>query len=245
MSPYRIVIDMTEANYIDRITTPDAALKAVEKISKNKSNNLVIVRLGGGALQFAETAFSGVSTQKILAKKVTREAQGRGPHFDAYKDLLSDQFPYLAQYNLSGTASIETAHLQPELAAAYWRQFPEHSEEAYNARRHLGYTALLTAGDQKTTGTLEPGTGFILPQNHNAPIIHNVVPVDPKQPGEFIKLLVPSDSAEAREFMQDDGYMSLDSIMTQALEGATVQPMKVVTRRVPGRTVYRNERRAD
>lgn len=236
---------MTEANHIDRMTTQDTALSAVEKISKGKSNNLVIIKLGGGALQFAETAFSGVSTQKIFAKKVTREAQGRGPHFDAYKDLLSDQFPYLAQYNLSGTASIETTPLQPELATAYWRQFPEHSEEAYNARRHLGYTALLTAGDQKTIGTLEPGTGFILPQNHDAPIIHNVVPVDPKQPGEFIKLLIPSDSATAREFMQDDGYMSLDDLMTQALGSAVVQPVKVITRRIPGRTVYRGERRAD
>jgi hypothetical protein len=237
---------MTEAQKsIDRLTVHDTALSAVEKIRTNQSNDLVTIHLGGGALQFAEVAFEGLSTQHILAKKVTREPQGRGPHFDAYRDLLSDQYPYLAQFNLSGTASIETAHLAAELAAAYWREFPKHSEEAFVARRHLGYTALLTAGDEKTVDTLKPGTGFILPQNHDLPIVHNIVPVNPEHPGQFIKLLIPNDSAKAREFMQDDGYMSLDSLMTQALDSATVQPVKVVTRRLPGKTVFRSERRAD
>lgn len=239
---------MAEAqNPINRLTTKEATLNAVEKINKGKINDLVLVRLGGGALQFAEAAFDGVSSQTILAKKVTREPQGRGPHFDAYKGLLSEQHPYLTQFNLSGTASIETTHLQPELAAAYWRQFPEHSEDAFTARRHLGFTALLTAGDEKASGTLESGTGFILPQNHSIPIIHNVVPISPEQPGQFIKLLVPNDTAEAREFMEDDGYMSLDSMMTQALDKAVVEPVKIV--RVPGptrtRTVRAMPKRAD
>ncbi len=234
-------------NPIDTNTTKEETLGAVEKISKGRANDLVLVRLGGGALQFAEAAFDGVSTQTILAKKVVREPQGRGPHFDAYKDLLNEKYPYLAQFNLSGTASIETTHLQPELAAAYWRQFPEHSNEAFDARRHLGFTALLAVGDEKAVGTLDPGTGFILPQNHDVPIIHNVIPSNPEQPGQFIKLLVPNDTAEARHFMEDDGYMSLDTMMTQALDKSTVEPVKIV--RVPGptrtRTVRVEPRRAD
>jgi hypothetical protein len=232
-------------NPISRLTTHEEASSTVEKISKGEANDLVLIRLGGGALQFTETAFDGVSSQAILAKKVIREPQGRGPHFDAYKGLLSEQHPYVAQFNLSGVASIETTHLQAELADAYWHQFPEHSDEAFTARRHLGFTALLTAGEKKTTGTIEPGTGFILPQNHNIPIIHNVVPTDPEQPGQFIKLLVPNDTIEARGFLQDDGYMSLDSLVTQSVDSATIQPVKEVVRHMRGRTVYRRPMRAD
>lgn len=217
---------------LEVVTSTARVTEVVTGISNGNYNDLALIELEGGIMQYANIAFKGLSATTILAKKVTREATGRGPHFDAYDgSLLHPDYPYIGLYNLSGTASVTTAHLQKELADAYWRDFPEATDEAHAARRHFGFVAIAAAGENRAEGTLKPRTAFVLPQNHaQSPIVHNVVPTDPENPGQFIKLIAAPLLEGARELLADDGYQSLDEVATQALGGAIVEPGKEIVR---------------
>jgi hypothetical protein len=216
---------------LEVVTSAERVTEVVTQISSGELNDLTLIELDGGIMQYADLAFRGLSSQAVLAKKVTREATGRGPHFDAYGDLINPDYPYIGLYNLVGTADVTTAHLQKELAEAYRRDFPNPTEEAHAARRHFGFVAIAAAGDYKAVGVLKPRTAFVLPQTHaNLPVVHDVVPTDPENPGEFIKLLATPPSKAAQDFLKEDGYQSLDEVATQALGGTIVEPGKETVR---------------
>jgi hypothetical protein len=209
------------------IITEDTELsEAVRSIQAGEKHELVLAELGGGLLRFVGVAFpeADVCTQ-VLAQKYVREPEGRGPHFDVYNGLLDDKYPYVALYNLSGTAQVAATELSAELAAVYFKEFINHTDEAAVARRHLGALALSSPNSIVFEAEIGPGHGFVLPQYEQGPhIVHDIVPTDPTKPGEFIKFVVSNGSKEATEKLFKNGYKPLDAFVTETLGGVIAVP---------------------
>lgn len=229
--------------------------QALNGVVWEQKNEIVLLELDGGLTTFADVAFRGLGFSRILAKKVEREAEGRGPHFDVYDDLLHPEFPYIGLYNLTGPAHVTATALPKDMADAYRRDYPSHSEAAAEARRKFGFVALALAGNTMFTGNLKPRTGLILPQIIEEPLVHEVLPYEPSNPGSFIKLVVANSKIGAAELLGDNDYISLDELLTQSVGGLpkieqnrdSVQPdrEKITIRPPRRRDVSRGGRRMD
>jgi hypothetical protein len=96
--------------------------------------------------------------------------------------------------------------------------YPGPTDEAFEARRHFSAITFQAPNTETFTGKLQPGTGLVLPQHPNGPhIIHDITPTNPKNPGEFIKLAVPSSDEEAVEELTSRNYVTLDELITRGL----------------------------
>lgn len=200
---------------------------------------LVFTNFGEGVLEFADVAFPGLDRSRIYAEKRVREPGGQGPHFDVYEDGIDQAYPWVAVYNLAGRASVRATLLPEVYAKDYTENFPERDAAAYDARRHYSELAFSRPGAKVSTGTLEPNMGMIVLQKPTiAPVVHEIIPRDPDNPGEFVKLICPADNEAGREIIEKTGSVPLDTFVTNALRAAQRSsdlPAMVERARRPGR----------
>ncbi len=213
---------MTKAE-IPIVTTHSQLSEEVISIRTNDQAGAFITEISGGILKFAEAAFPEIDRDKIYAQPNEREPEGRGPHFDVYGTLLDKNFPWLAVYNIAGLAVMNVTELPEDLAKSYFIRYPEPTDEAFEARRDFSSIAFKTPDSKHKilTGTLKPDSGFVLPQKIDGPhIIHDIIPKDQREPGRFIKLVIPSISKATHKRMKDGGYEPLDELMTKVIKGS-------------------------
>lgn len=206
---------------------------------------IMLGELGGGVLRFAGAAFPEADVDNIYAQYNERQSEGRGPHFDIYDEGLSEDYPWLGVYNLAGTCAVQAAIMPRNLNAEYARLYPEPTEEAYEARRHLGALVLDSPLSEVYKGTLRPDRGLILPQSKNGPhIVHEVVPEDSANPGNFIKMVVPKQTTTNIEQLNKSGFTPLDELLTKGLgapedveefEDSRVSPLDIPPEQPPSR----------
>lgn len=202
------------------VFTDQEQLTAVTSLRvSGEGSRAMLCELGGGILRFSDMIFPGAGQDAIMAQKFEREAEGKGAHFDVYGTLLSADYPWLAVYNLGGTATIRTVTLPEDLAAIYDKTYPEPTDTAYEARRHFAGIAFTVPDAAVSTGVLRPRTGLVLPQRVDGPhIVHEVTPFRADVAGEFVKMMVPSSDDEAKATLAGLGYVSLDELVTRGLD---------------------------
>lgn len=223
----------------------------VKSLNQDDNAQAVLCELGGGLLKFAEAAFPDADNSDIYAQHNEREPEGRGAHFDVYGDYVKKEYQWIGIFNLAGKAAVSTLVLPPELASSYFVSFPEPDDNAFEARRHYSAIALMTPGAKILTGRFNPATGLVLPQRKHGPhIIHDVVPSDKDNPGKFVKLVVPSNSKDAKDKIKSGAYEPLDEFVTRSLGGElprteeAIQAISETRIRVPvGRQVRLPQRR--
>lgn len=212
----------TELEFIDDVDDFSRRVQGmgVDVDNGDISTDKAVVLSSGhdGLLGFAEDAFPTASIDEIYAKHYEREPEGRGAHFDVYRDLLDPEYPWLAVYNLAGRVSLRALKLPDELAESYFKRFPFPSSAAFKARRDYSSIALNSTEDEDIyTATLDAGDDMVIAQYADGPhIIHEIVPENPSDPGEFIKLVVPRDG-ESQVLIEEDDMVPLDKLATSAL----------------------------
>lgn len=200
------------------ITNPGELTESVLRIRGDRDPAAVMCELGGGILRFAVAVFPAVAPDKIYAQYNHREPEGRGPHFDVYGAFLDEDYPWLGLYNLAGRVSLRTVSLPEDLSKVYAEMYPAPTDEAFDARRHFSAIALGDSKAKIATGTLDAGTGLVLPQKITGPhIVHDLVPENPDHPGKYVKLIAPNGSPEANERMNRGGYKPLDELLSEGL----------------------------
>jgi hypothetical protein len=181
---------------------------------------IVFTRLGGGILNFAAAAFPGLSPEEIYADVNEREPEGRGAHFDVYANTLDGRYPWLGIYNLSGSVAVKASPLPVDLARIYFERFPEPTDNTYQARRDFSSIALLSEDVTTFKGRLDENMGMIVLQKASGPhVIHDVLPQDPRNPGEFVKMTAPDNSDLGRWMIDHTHSIPLDELLTTSLTG--------------------------
>ncbi len=203
----------------------DSPVKLREEIAHiEDAQNIVLADLEGGLINFSKVIFGDVSASVIFAQKQQREAEGIGPHFDVHDDLVDNRYPFVGVFNLSGENKVRAVKLPDELAKIYRDTFPDADDAAYDARRHFGAIAFEAPNADVVEGRLSPGMGLVIPQGiHATQIVHEVTPLNPSMPGEFIKLTIPS-REEAKQTIMNIGYVCLDELVTRGLSEGTEAP---------------------
>ena len=198
---------------LEVITKPRVLRAELEAIRQGAETEVLLTELGGDMLKLAGVAFRDVEGDEIYAQRFEREPEGRGAHFDIYNERLSEEYPWIALYNLEGTNTITTAKLPEDLANDYFDVYPEPTDEAKVARRTFSKLALKRPEVATSTGQLGPNMGLILPQHINGPhIIHNVVPNNVENPGSFVKMVVPANQEEA-SLLEESDYLPLEDFL--------------------------------
>jgi hypothetical protein len=217
-------------------TEKNAFATAVGEIARAERNELILARLGGGILQFADAVYPGVDRDNIYAQMNQRESQGRGAHFDVYNTYADPDHEWLGHFNLSGTATVRTTQLPEDLAASYAQRYPKQTDEAFTSRRHFSAIALEAPGAVISTGTIEPLTGFALPVRANGPhIVHDIVPTS-TDPGKFVKLVVPPKDHNTRNALTEKGYEPFDTFLTRVLGGVIPQAPELASQELSDTT---------
>lgn len=192
--------------------------EAVSKIADGKRNELILGNWAGGFLEFAGVVFPGVDQNDIFASRIVREPTGREPHFDAYKSYIDEEKFWLGHYNLSGDAQVVTTELAQDLAEAYDRRYPVQTDDSGDARRLFSRIALIEPEARVGHGMMRAGTKMVLPVRPQGPhIVHDIVPGDASNAGEFVKIIVPTRSKDERDQLISGGYASLDNFLTHSI----------------------------
>jgi len=205
------------------------SLVSREQLSERLSNlrvgsnpKVLLCELGGGILKFVSAAFPNRGERCVLAQHFSREPEGRGAHFDVYGELLEEEFPWVAVFNVVGDAEVSAFPLPENLARRYGQAHPMPSDDAFEARRILAAEALADPVVTVSKGALYRHSGLIIPQLKVGPHwVHQVVPLNPQSPGQFIKLLVPANDEGAHKLLAENGYAPLDGVLTAALHLAS------------------------
>jgi hypothetical protein len=72
---------------------------------------------------------------------------------------------------------------------------------------------------------MEAGTKMVLPVRPQGPhIVHDITPTDESNPGEFVKLVVPTRSKDERRQLLLGGYKPLDSFITDSIGYSVPNP---------------------
>lgn len=178
----------------------------------------ILCNLGGGLLRFASAAFPGVDQDFLYAQRFDRQPEGRGPHFDVYHELVDQDHPWLALFNLAGEASLRATVLPHDLAIAYTSRYPLPTDDAFEARRDYSRLAFKEPDSVIQTGHINAGTGLFIPQLLQGPnVVHEVVPIDPENPGSFVKMVVASTGSDSCHTLDQKGYAPLDEFVTREL----------------------------
>ncbi|HET7059831.1 MAG TPA: hypothetical protein VFH99_00715 [Candidatus Saccharimonadales bacterium] len=193
---------------------PDTLSEQIASRGKPLNGNVALLaELGGGILRFAGAAFPEADVDNVYAQYNERQPRGRGPHFDIYDKKISEDYPWLAVYNLAGRCSVAAAVMPNFLADEYDRLYPEPNEAAYNARRHFGALVLNSPKSDVYSGVLNAGGGLVLPQSgEKSYIIHEIVPEDPAESGSFIKMIVPEQKSKTLKELRDNGFIPLGEL---------------------------------
>lgn len=169
----------------------------------------------GGLLQFVQYAF-GNNPSRLYGQIVTREPEGKGPHFDVYQDILDDDFPYIGIFNLTGSADLRVTVLSFELAKAYRGAFPKPTPEALEARKLFGQLAFAASDIEVAKVRIQPDYGIIIPQRDKH-YVHDIKPVFPSSGGKYVKLVMINSEDEAEDAIRDAGYEQFDELVTNTL----------------------------
>jgi hypothetical protein len=208
-----------EALTMNPLTGRSQLAVRLAQLRRGHSVEIIVTDLRTGILDFVEAVFPDLGTRTLLAQTFTREPSGRGSHFDVYGDLLDEEFPWVAAFNIAGDAYVNAFELPGALARRYFAEHPGPSDEAYEGRRAIAGEALEDPRVTVGRGVLYRRRGLIIPQLKAGPhFVHNVMPMNAEEPGQFIKLLVPAGGARARKQLWDNGYDELDEILTRALD---------------------------
>lgn len=165
---------------------------------------------------FVQGVFGEIDPEELLVKEVGRPQEGIGPHFDLHDDLVNPEHPFIATYNIHGEATLRATALPKELWDYYKSQYPEATEQAKIARRHLGALALMDPTSTVYKGTVRKGTGLIIPQVvGEPPLIHNIAPLSRHRSvpnpargvaGKFLKFVAPRPTMKALRTLEKEGY---------------------------------------
>jgi hypothetical protein len=212
-------IRAADAMTMDVLTTGEQLSERLSVLRRRRSTEVVLCELGGGVLNFVAAAFPGLERRCVFAQHFRRETLGRGAHFDVYGELLDDEFPWVAVFNVAGDAEISAFPLPEILARRYRQEHSATSDEAFEARRRIATEALKDFPVHLSRGVLYRHRGLIIPQLKAGPHwVHHIVPVNPDTPGQFVKLLIPSNDEGTVKQLGDKGYAPLDGVLTAALE---------------------------
>lgn len=178
----------------------DAAKRAIKEALLGRPR--VVLMSARDETHFVESLFGvAVPAKRVWVSRETRDGFERGPHFDLYQSIVDPAYPFLATFNLTGTATVESTELDPELAAYYFKHYPTITESAYAARRFVSALALQQPGWRKESQQLTEGVGMFIPQRVGAlPVIHEVRPPaadGPQSQGVFHKYIVPRNEQNA------------------------------------------------
>jgi hypothetical protein len=204
-------------------------LKSREQLSERLSDlrlgskpAVLSCELGGGILDFVSGAFPNRGERCVLAQHFSREPEGRGAHFDVYGELLDEEFPWVAVFNVVGDAEVSAFPLPKNLARRYEQAHCRPTDEAFEERRVLAAEALADTTVTLSKGALYRHGGLIIPQFRAGPHwVHQVIPLNPLESGQFIKLLIPATDERAHKLLADNGYAPLDGLLTAALDLAS------------------------
>lgn len=162
--------------------------------------------------RFVDTCYPDLlDPAKLFVTVRNREPQGSGPHFDAYTGLLSPYYPWVAVCG-KGAVKMTGAELPAPLGKQYDQDHPDPgTEAAYVARRNYGAIALNSETNRPSrTHSLDGTWGFVLTQIPDRPyFVHNIEPVNPRQPGALLKLALPADDRAAK-VLTEAGYAPFD-----------------------------------
>jgi hypothetical protein len=189
--------------------------RALERLRRGAEQGPIIWELYTGLLGFLKTVFPGIGNSRLYGQIFDREPKGRGAHFDVYDEFLHPDFPWVALFNLSGDAVVSVCRLPDSLGVRYSLAHPEATDEAYEARRRIAEEALTDPGAHPDKGHLFSECGLIIPQQRDGPDwIHNIVPMDERNPGRFAKFAVTKD--DTRHLYQR-GYDLVNDLLRHAL----------------------------
>jgi hypothetical protein len=203
------------------ISQPELLTEQVLTIrDPRQEQRTIISEIGGGVLRFSNAIFPEIDRDQVYYQSSDREAYGRGAHFDVYQNFIHQAFPWIGIFNLSGSSELTILDLPEDLAESYKQRYPNPNDVAFYARRQFSEIALTSPGARPVRGTINPGTGLVIPQRHNGPhVIHDVVPLDTSNPGKFVKLVIPSGEEAAKKRLRIGGYEPLDEALTKAFGG--------------------------
>jgi hypothetical protein len=211
-------IRAVDALTMEPLTSREQLSDRLADLRAGSTAKVLLCELGGGVLDFVSAAFPSRGERCVLAQRFHREPLGRGAHFDVYGQLLDEEFPWVAIFNIAGDAEVSTFSLPEGLARRYAEEHPVPSDAAYEARRIVAAEALADPAVRVDKGVLYKHSGLILPQLKAGPHwVHEVVPLNSGNPGQFIKLLVPANNEGARKQLGENGYAPLDGVLTAAL----------------------------
>jgi hypothetical protein len=211
-----------EALKMEPLTSREQLSERLSDLRLGSNPTVLLCELGGGILDFVSAAFPNRGERCVLAQHFSREPEGRGAHFDVYGELLDEEFPWVAVFNVVGDAQVSAFSLPKSLARRYYQAHPRPTDEAFEARRILAAEALADTAVTLSKGALYRHGGLIIPQFKAGPHwVHQVVPLNPLKPGQFIKLLVPATDEGAHKLLADNGYVPLDGLLTAALQLAS------------------------
>lgn len=215
------IIRAAEKLNMESLTSREHLSARLADLRMGRNPQVLLCTLGGGILDFVAGVFPNRGERPILAQHFLREPEGRGAHFDVYGELLAEEFPWVAVFNVAGDVEVSALPLPLSLARRYGQEHPEPTDEAFEARRMLAAQALADPGVTLSIGALYGQGGLIIPQSKAGPHwIHRIAPFDPKSLGQFVKVLVPANDAGAHRALADDGYVSLDGLLTAALRSS-------------------------
>jgi hypothetical protein len=212
-------IRAVEALTIEPLKSIEQLRQRLAELRRGQAVEILLCELGSHILRFGSAAFPNLGSRTLLAQHFVRERSGRGAHFDVYGELLDEEFPWVALFNISGDAYVSTFQLPEALTRRYFHEHPAPSDEAFDARRRIAAEALGDPAVKPDGGVLYRHAGLIIPQLRAGPhCAHDVVPLTPDNPGQFVKLLVAAPTSRAQKQLTDAGYGSLDAVVTAALD---------------------------
>ncbi len=195
------------------ITDPDELRKAVAHIQE-RPNEPIVAHMPT-LEQYVEAVFgANIATTSLMAQSIRRPEHGIGAHWDIHSPHLHPEFPFVATYNRRGSALLRATTLDAILARHYSEHFPNATHEARDARRAYSGVALATASTIYEA-IISPGTGLIVSQSRGgAPVVHDVSPIGGiSERGEFLKLVVPAPTEDARTVHVDESYTSYNALI--------------------------------
>lgn len=211
------------AHTLTPIVELEHLIPALENLKDFRKDDtpVVLTQSTEGFSRFVSVVFEGLSNDGIAAQVYDREPEGRGAHFDVYEGVRSDDYPWIAIFNLAGNAALVASVLPNEFSKLYEADYLDpRGDDAYQARRNYSQLALNRPGTNTYEARLGAMSGLIIPQT-GIHVIHDVVPASSVLPGRYIKLVAPNGSDEAAEVLEGVGYKSLDDVLVEALAGKT------------------------
>lgn len=203
---------------IEVCTKPDELTEKVLSIRGSDIPRSIIADIGGGSLCFAQAIYPGVSFDDVYVQRNKRESEGKGPHFDVYQKYINQAYPWIGIFNLSGLVTLKTTELSQDLSKSYESRYPSPTRSAFIARRLFSTIAFISPDAQIDSENVNEGMGIVFQQRQARHTVHDIVPVDGSEPGEYLKLMVPNkDNSDSLKLMKSGGYIPISRIINAGI----------------------------